>query len=788
MSTLHGWRNTIQTRLQPARLLDVARGLIIVWLMTHLVWVEHQLRYSRPWYPLDLGLFAASACAAIASAWWLVGAIRSRGGLIPPVLGRAADLDIPRQRAVPSAAAARPGVRTQSALESMRASRVMALLQRLNPSETQVLVASGLAVGIGAGTGAVFFRYLIQFFSFFFFDQLEPTLERVFGPSAVIIIPALGGLIFGPLIYRFAREAKGHGVPEVMQAVALRGGRIRPIVAVIKSIASAVCIGSGGSVGREGPIVQIGSALGSTFGQVLKLSDDRIRTLVACGAAGGIAATFNAPIAGVFFALEIILGEFTTRAFGVVVLSSVTASVIGRAAFGDVSAFPVPSYQLVSVTELPLYAVLAVAAAFVGFGFTRTLYWFEDRFDELPMKEYLKPVPGGLLVGVLGLGLPQIFGVGYPAMEKALSGEYVLGLLSLLILAKILAVSLTIGSGGSGGVFAPSLFIGAMLGTSFGSLLHGILPDSTAPAGAYGLVGMAAVFAAAAHAPMTAVIILFELTGDYKIILPLMGAVVISTLVSETLSKETIYTLKLRRQGIDLLAGREVDLLRSIKVFEAMNTSVPVSSRDHSVAEASEMLGQSREHALALVNESGELDGIVTIGDVGKALLENKPGQPLSAIATRPVVTIFPDESLSHAIRRMNVRDIQQLLVVRRSNPRRLLGMLRRNDVSRAYSQAMLERMETEHQRPVNPSELRGTQLVEIPVGPTSPFVGVHLAELDLPHDVLVIAVDRGDQTIIPRGDTLLEVGDRLLFLVQEDQVLAFHEQLANQPGLAGAT
>ena len=292
---------------------------------------------------------------------------------------------------------------------------------------------------------------------------------------------------------------------------------------------------------------------------------------------------------------------------------------------------------------------------------------------------------------------------------------------------------------------------------------------------------MAAVFAAAAHAPITAVIILFELTGDYKIILPLMGAVVISTLVSEALSKETIYTLKLRRQGIDLLAGKDIDLLRSIQIFEAMSTSVPVISRDHSVAEASEILGESREHALVLVNDAGEIDGVVSIGDVGKALLENKPGQPVSSIATRAVVTAFPDETLSQALRRMSVRDIQQMPIVRRSNPKRVLGMLRRNDISRAYSQAMLERMESEQQRPVNPSELRGTQLVEIPVAPASPFIGMRLAEIDLPRDVLVIAIARGEETVIPHGSTVLDAGDRLLFLVQHDQVVAFHEHLANQ-------
>ena len=288
----------------------------------------------------------------------------------------------------------------------------------------------GVLVGLGAGLGAVAFRYLINGFTYVFFDVVRPALAPALGPAAVVPLPALGGLLFGPLIYFFAREAKGHGVPEVMLAVAQRGGRIRPAVAVVKALASALCIGSGGSVGREGPIVQIGSALGSTVGQVFRMSDDRVRTLVACGAAGGIAATFNAPIAGVFFALEVILGEFTTRAFGVVVISSVTASVIGRAAFGDVAAFPVPAFQLVNVGEFGLYALLAVIAGALGVGFSRTLYAFEDWFDAIPMREYLKPVPGGLVLGGLGLFLPQVFGVGYPAMDSALRGDYGLALLA----------------------------------------------------------------------------------------------------------------------------------------------------------------------------------------------------------------------------------------------------------------------------------------------------------------------------------------------------------------------
>jgi chloride channel protein, CIC family len=658
--------------------------------------------------------------------------------------------------------------------------RLLRVLQRLSPSEAQILVATGLVVGVGAGLGAVAFRYLINGFTFVFFDGLRPALATVLGPAAVVPLPALGGLIYGPLIYFFAREAKGHGVPEVMLAVAQKGGRIRPAVVVVKALASALCIGSGGSVGREGPIVQIGSALGSSIGQVFRLSDERMRTLVACGAAGGIAATFNAPIAGVFFALEVILGEFTTRAFGVVVISSVTASVIGRAVFGDVAAFPVPAFELVNVGEFGLYALLAVLAGAVGVGFSRTLYAFEDVFDAIPMPEYLKPVPGGLLLGLIGVFLPQVFGVGYPGMEQALQGNYGLWLLLVLVVAKIIAVSITIGSGGSGGVFAPSLFIGAMLGTAFGTAANSLFPGVTAPAGAYGLVGMAAVFSGAARAPITSVIILFELTGDYRIILPLMLAVVLSTLVSETLSRDTIYTLKLRRRGIDLRAGRDIDLMRATPVARAMTTRVPTASRDLSLAEAAEQLSQDGDRALVVLDEARRLDGIATLQDVEAALLDNNPGLTLAEVATRPVVTAYADESLSQAVHKMGVRDLGQVPVVARRDSHQVIGLLRRVDVVRAYSHAVLDRLESQKHRPVMPGELRGTRIVEVPVDSSGPLTGLRIAQLRLPPDMLVVAIVRLSDTLIPRGDTDLKTGDCLQILVRDDAIATLHEHLAS--------
>jgi CIC family chloride channel protein len=654
------------------------------------------------------------------------------------------------------------------------------LRDRFWTGDTHVLVGLAVVVGIGAGLGAVAFRLLIDTFTTFFFVTLRTAFEPALGVAAVIPLPALGGLIYGPLIYVFAREAKGHGVPEVMLAVAQRGGRIRPAVAVVKALASALCIGSGGSVGREGPIVQIGSALASGLGQVLRLSETRMRTLVACGAGAGIAATFNAPIAGVFFALEVILGEFNTRVFGFVVISSVTAAVIGRAFLGDVPAFPVPAYQLVNVTEFVLYAVLGVLAGGTGVAFSYTLYWFEDRFDDVRMPEYLKPVPGGLMLGTLGVFLPQVFGTGYPFMQQALSGDYALGLLVLLVFAKVLAVSITIGSGGSGGVFAPSLFIGAMLGTAFGTAAGLLFPGAVAAPGAYGLVGMAAVFTGAARAPITAVIILFELSGDYRIILPLMLTVVISTLVSESLSPVTIYTLKLRRRGIDLRTGRDVDIMRSTPVSAAMTTDFLTLGSQTTVTEAAEHLEARNQRSLLVLNEADQIDGIVTFRDVEQALLNNRPGATLAEVASRPVVTVFADKSLSQALIDAGVGDFGQVAVVTYGDPTRAIGLLRRDDVVRTYTRVLLGRLQVQAQRPLDPRDLRGGQLVEVDVPERSGLVGRVLAELRLPRKALVIAVRRGDEVLVPHGDTVFRRGDRATVFVADEAVTELHEYIAN--------
>jgi CIC family chloride channel protein len=659
-------------------------------------------------------------------------------------------------------------------------------LDRHQPPETVVLMGTSLLVGVGAGLGAVLFRWLIGLVHTLSFDGLANVLPFL-GDYVLIVAPALGGLIVGPLIYFFAREAKGHGVPEVMEAVALRGGRIRPIVAVIKSLASSLCIGSGGSVGREGPIVQIGSALGSTLGQVLHMSDERIRNLVACGAAGGIAATFNAPIAGVLFALEVILGEFSVRYFSTVVISAVTASVVGRVAFGNVPAFAIPLYELISPWELLFYAVMGLLAAFVAVAFTRILYLFEDLFDAWKrFPEYLKTPIGGALLGLggllflranlnLGLGVPgepvAFFGVGYEAMEWSLIGQGTIPILLALMAIKLVATSLTIGSGGSGGVFAPSLFIGAMLGGAFGHVVHDLFPTVTAAPGAYALVGMAAIFAGAARAPITSIIILFEMTDDYRIILPLMLATVVSTVLAEHLSKESIYTLKLSRRGVRLERGRDIDVMQGVLVGEAMTTAVDSVSADMDLQALELAFHETHHHGFPVLDDQGDLVGIVTLQDLARAR-ERGPlsGRQVRDIATRSVLTVHPDEPMWQALKRLGTRDVGRLPVVDRRNPRRLVGMIRRSDIVRAYRVGISRRLDLQERADkLRLGKLTGTEFIEIVVERDSPLAGKQVSELQLPDACLLTTARRDDKVLLLHGDTRIQVGDRIVALVDPD-------------------
>jgi len=648
-----------------------------------------------------------------------------------------------------------------------------------------------LLVGLGTGVGAVIFRYLITFFEFVGYSWIPAKFPSL-GNLTVVIVPAVGGLVVGLLIYNFAQEAKGHGVPEVMEAVALHGGKIRPVVALVKSLASAISIGSGGSVGREGPIVQIGSSIGSTLGQKLHLSDEKIRILVACGAAGGIAATFNAPIAGVIFALEIILGEFSVRHFSLVVISSVASSIVGQVVFGDIPAFLIPvEYGITSLWEFAFYPVLSILAALLGVLFVKSLYWAEDLFgDWKAVPEWLKPMIGGILLGGVALlypiltgihweGLPQIYNVGYDLIEDALAGNLVLGVALALLFLKLLATILTLGSGGSGGVFAPSLFMGAMLGTVFELGVRKIFPDVIAPPGAYALIGMAATFTAAAHAPITAVIILFELTGDYRIILPLMLTVVITTIVSQQLLKgESIYTLKLSRRGVHLSRGRDVDILEGVLVKEVMSHDYNVISMNDTLSNLSILLNQTSSHGVVVLDEKGKLFGVVTVSDLRNAISSNfdLDETKVKDVATKraDLLITYPDETIGQALYRMGSRGLGRLPVISREDPGIVLGLVRRQNIIRAYHLALTRRSEiTNKMKQLELDMEDHFEVIHLLVNEDSAIAGKKVSEIArlLPEDSLLISIKQDGRGVIPHGSTLISPNDYLTIIVNEDDV-----------------
>ncbi|MDF1526486.1 MAG: chloride channel protein [bacterium] len=555
-----------------------------------------------------------------------------------------------------------------------------------------------IIIGILGGYGALLFRYAIKATQYIFYQNTRDflTFANTLPFYLKIALPALGGLIVGPLVYFGAREAKGHGVPVVMEAVALRDGHIRPRVALVTILASGITIGSGGSVGREGPIVQIGSSIGSTIGQLLKAPPLRQRTLVGCGAAAGLAATFNAPIAGALFAAEVILGEFGLATFSPVVLSSVTATTISRHYFGDFPAFIIPTYKLVSLWEFLFYPVLGVIVGFVSLLFILTVNKSEDLFDALKMPEYLKPALGGLMLGCLLIVWPNVFGVGYGSINLSLTNQLPFIILLTLVFVKILATSITVGSGGSGGIFAPSLFIGAMTGGFFGWTVHESFPLITADSGAYAMVAMGALVAGTTHAPITAMIIIFELTSTYEIILPLMITCMLSTLITTSLKRDSIYTSKLARKGVEITQGWEQSVLRSLKVRDVASDQVVTVPEGMNLIDIVEMLKEENVSYLHMVGDDGRLKGIISFTDIRSALQEEGLEYLVIArdVATTNVITITPSDSIQDALYKMGRNGISHLPVVEEDDREKVIGTLNKKDVMDIYNRAVINREE----------------------------------------------------------------------------------------------
>jgi CIC family chloride channel protein len=643
------------------------------------------------------------------------------------------------------------------------------------------MILIAIVIGILAGFAAIGIRALILEISNLSFTGEGNLLENIINTSWfwIILIPVIGGLIVGPIIYFFAPEVKGHGVPEVMQAILLKGGAIRGRVAFVKAIASAITIGTGGSVGREGPIIQIGSSLGSMVGQFFRVPTKRLKTLVGCGAAAGIAAAFNAPIAGALFAVEIILMDFAVAQFSPIVISSVMATVISRSFEGDFAAFIVPKYELVSPNEIGFYFVLGALSGLISYIFIKALYFSEDYFDEkVRIPDYLKPAIGGLGVGIIALVFPQIMGVGYDTMNDALYGNMIWYVAIALVFIKILATSITLGSGGSGGIFAPSLFMGAMLGYFFGSFVHQYFPEITASPGAYALVAMGGLVAGTTRAPITAIIIVFELTNDYSIILPLMITCIISTIISSKLSRESIYTLKLLRRNIGIKEGMETNVMESINVEDVYSKEFESIKATDNFSVIVNKVIRGKETDYPVVTDDNNVIGLICLNDIKDYLFDKDSLQNLliaGDIANTNIETVTTNDNCGTAMEILRRHHYEGLPVVEDKGSRKIIGFIWRKEILDEYHRDIERRDITSNlassitMKEETPQVhfMEGYKINEI--SPPKSFIGKSIRELNIRarYGVDVLSI----KTIEKRGEKIKAIPNPD-YIIQEDDLL----------------
>lgn len=548
--------------------------------------------------------------------------------------------------------------------------------------ELRVNLLAGV-VGILAGYAAIGFRHLIAFFqNGLMFHQLgwemQDPAQHVLGYGLFIILPL--ALLASSLIWRYlAGEVRGAGVPEVIEAVMINKGRIRKRVPFLKAIASSVTIACGGSVGREGPVVQIGSAFGSVIGQWCRLSPGLLKTLVGCGAAGAVAATFNTPIAGVVFAIEIIVLELKTKSFVPLVVAAVSATVVARHHMGDHLAFDIPSYQLSDPREMFFYFCLGILAGLVGVAMIKVIYK-----TELYVAQYKRPfwqlsLASGILIAAIGLHYPAIFGVSYEAVLAALHGDLPVQIMMTLVVVKVVATTLTLLGGGSGGLFAPSLFVGAMLGGSFGWLVMQVVPDFVPNYGSYALVGTAAVFSATSRATFTAIVTIFEMTLDYSIILPLMFVCVTADQVAWMITKDTMYSLKLKNKGIKFATELGINVLSITSVRSIMTTKLEVAHEDDRIEDAAAKLLPNNHPIVPVVNNEGILVGTTSHKSLKEAAASH-PDRPMKAIAAMPSHLVGPEDTALKAVAKIDQSKAPRILVVEPSS-KKLVGIISPSDL-----------------------------------------------------------------------------------------------------------
>jgi len=558
-------------------------------------------------------------------------------------------------------------------------------LDKLQQREDQVFLALALVIGALTGLAVVAFILLTE--------RMGMRLYPVgVAPWRHVVFPVVGSLGIGYLLYRYFPNARGSGVPQTKAALFAREGRITLRTVVGKFFCTSATLASGIPLGREGPSVQVGAGIGSVLGRLLGLRTEQVKNLIPVGAAAAIAAAFNTPLAAVLFSLEEIMGDLHAPVMGAVVLASATAWMVLRVSLGNHPLFKVPQYQLVHPAEFAVYAVLGVASGVVSVAFTKLLLSMRARFLRLPQKTvWFQPVAGGLLVGLMGWFVPQVLGVGYGYVGDALNGNMAFKMMMLLVVLKLLTVTTSYASGNAGGIFGPALFIGAMLGGTVGTLAHRLLPAYTATPGAYALVGMGAVFAGIVRAPMTSVLMIFEMTQDYEVIVPLMIANLVSLFIASRLQHEPIYEALAVQDGIHLPTAETRQRHGRRQVMRVMKAASQLLSPEISVREALERF-RSSEFRTCLVTDRRGVIGVINLARLERALAEDadkKVGELVDAL-------VFPhvhlDQGLDLALERMGANRVEILPVVNRADVHKWECIVTLQDVLDAYGVSRADR------------------------------------------------------------------------------------------------
>ncbi len=651
------------------------------------------------------------------------------------------------------------------------------LPSRLHVSDASVMVLLALIVGLGTGLGAV---VLIR--SLAFLTDAVQAAEGPLGRVLLMLAPAIGGIAVLIVLRSAGVGRSGLDVADVVSAVSAGRGRLAPGKTLAKSLGALLAIASGGSAGRESPLMHFGAAIGAGLGNASRANERRLVTLAAAGSAAGLAATFGAPLAGIMFALEVILVDVSIEAFGSLVVAAVTAAVVSRSLLGGVVAFAVPPQSLGSLWQLPLYAALGVLASVATIAFTRSLTAADEFFAGWRTPALLKPVLGGLAVGVIGYFAPRALGMGFEPIQEALGGGLGMAVLAGLVVAKIAATSLTLGSLSVGSVMAPLLFVGAMVGSAYGHWASAVFPGLAAAGnGAYAAAAMAAVLAAGVRAPVTAILLIYELGGDATILPAVVLATVVSIVLSHLYERQSIYTGHPKRDGMRVRPRRDSNLLQAILVEDGMTPAANMETVSPAMSQRdlARLFQETGHHGFVVLDENGELFGIVTLGDLERFVEAGQTQATVAAMCTRDVVTAFPDETLDDALRRLASRGVGRLPVVERRNPRHVAGILRRSGIVQAYSRALAQSPEDdEQQERAHLQAAVGAELAEFVLAPADAAAGKRLRELGLPNDCVVISIHRRGRVVIPRGNVPLAAGDRVIILRVKTSVAALRSLL----------